>query len=135
MRIAIELLRDILTKEKFFYSQQKIKYSFDDEDDEDKNFDRSDDELFDTNPEPTRGGGSAAVQGSLDDGSDIEDGGNDVVEVEDSPVVKPKKAAPKRKLGPKADGPAAKAKAPAAKRGRKKDSGDSSEEEKPKKVS
>ncbi|KXJ75497.1 hypothetical protein RP20_CCG011615 [Aedes albopictus] len=114
-------------------ASQKIKYSFDDEDDEDKNFDRSDDELFDTNPEPTRGGGSAAVQGSLDDGSDIEDGGNDVVEVEDSPVVKPKKAAPKRKLGPKADGPAAKAKAPAAKRGRKKDSGDSSEEEKPKK--
>lgn len=73
-------------------------------------------------------GDSGAVQAAMDDGSDIEEV---AIELEDSPV-KPKKAAPKRKLGPKADGPA-KAKAPAAKRGRKKDSG-SSEDEKPKKV-
>lgn len=115
---------------------QKINYSFADEDDDDKNFDKSDDELFDNIVEP-RGGESRTAQAVIDDGSDIDEG-NDVVALDDtvdSPVAKPKKAAPKRKLGPKSDGPSgAAAKAPAAKRGRKKPSEDSSEEEKPKKV-
>ncbi|XP_058818092.1 DNA topoisomerase 2 [Topomyia yanbarensis] len=110
-------------------ASKKINYSFNDED-EDDNFDKSDDELFDNNPEASRG---RVAPGLIDDDSDIEEvGGNDVVTLDsevDSPV-KPQKPAAKRKLGPKTDGPA---KGPAAKRGRKKASAGSSEDEKPKK--
>lgn len=111
-------------------ASKKINYSILDGDDEDDNFDKSDDELFDNLPEGRKSTGRPA-QGTLDDDSDIEvsaptSGGVVSLDSDDSPV-KPKKAAPaKRKLGPKAEGGA-------AKRGRKKDN--SSEEDKPKKKS
>ncbi|XP_055638882.1 DNA topoisomerase 2 [Toxorhynchites rutilus septentrionalis] len=113
-------------------ASKKINYSF--KDDEEDNFDKSDDELFDNNPESRVAESSQEV---IADGSDIEEvtggNGNDVISLEseqDSPV-KAKKPAVKRKLGPKNDAPA---KAPAAKRNRKKVSAGSSEEdEKPKK--
>lgn len=112
-------------------ASKKINYSFND--DEEDNFDKSDDELFDNNAVARVEAGAATA--TLDD-SDIEEvgGGNEAVVLDsesDSPVeAKKPAAAAKRKLGPKTDGPA---KAPTAKRGRKKDSAGSSEEDKPKK--
>lgn len=112
-------------------ASKKINYSFND--DEEDNFDKSDDELFDNNPE-ARVGANAAVAAVVDDDSDIEEvgGGDEAVVLDSEPdsPVKAKKpaAATKRKLGPKSDAPA---KAPTAKRGRKKDSAGSSEDDKP----
>uniref|UniRef100_A0A2M4ABL1 DNA topoisomerase 2 n=2 Tax=Anopheles triannulatus TaxID=58253 RepID=A0A2M4ABL1_9DIPT len=116
---------------------KKVNYSLLDggEDDEDANFDRSDDELFDNNPE----GRSAAQGGVVDSDSDVEVQESrpaavvnlDDDEEDSSPVKKRKPGPNKRALGPKtADaGPAAK---PAPKRGRKV-ADSSSEAEKPKK--
>ncbi|XP_050100633.1 DNA topoisomerase 2 [Anopheles aquasalis] len=115
---------------------KKVNYSLLDggEDDEDANFDRSDDELFDNNPD----GRSAAQAAIADSDSDVEVQESRPAAVvnldddeEDSPVKKRKPGPNKRALGPKmADGaPAAK---PAAKRGRKV-ADSSSEAEKPKK--
>ncbi|XP_055544705.1 DNA topoisomerase 2 [Wyeomyia smithii] len=109
-------------------ASKKINYSFNDED-EDDNFDKSDDEMFDNNPEKRHGDDGPATTGTLEDESFFE-ADQEVVDLdsEDSPV-KAKKPAAKRKLGPKSDT----AKAPATKRGRKKDSTGSSDEDKPKK--
>lgn len=115
-------------------ASKKINYSLLVDEDEDANFDKSDDELFDNDPEALRRQSGAAQAGTLQDDSDIEETevDNAVVNLEsdtDSPV-KPSKPAAKRKLGPKGgDG----AKAPAAKKSRKKTS--SSDEDKPKKKS
>lgn len=114
-------------------ASKKINYSFKDDDDDD-NFDKSDDELFDNNPEARVAAAERVAQEALNDDSDIEEvgGDNDVVALDsdaESPV-KAKKPAVKRKLGPKTDGPS---KTPTAKRGRKKGSGGSSDEDKPKK--
>ncbi|XP_035780971.1 DNA topoisomerase 2-like [Anopheles albimanus] len=115
---------------------KKVNYSLLDggEDDEDANFDRSDDELFDNNPE----GRSAGQAATADSDSDVEVQESrpaavvnlDDDEEEDSSPVKKRKPGPnKRALGPKVADAAAK---PAAKRGRKV-ADSSSEAEKPKK--
>lgn len=119
---------------------QKINYSFNDEEEEDDNFNKSDDELFENNPEGRQSSGGRVAQGLIDDDSDIEETGGAPAEAisldsgDDSPVKAPAKkpAAAKRKLGPKTDdGAGAKA---ASKRPRKKGSAGSSDDDKPKKV-
>lgn len=110
-------------------ASKKINYSFNDED-EDDNFDKSDDEMFDNNPENRNADNHPATTGALEDDSFFEPE-KDVIDLDDEDTpVKTKKPAAKRKLGPKSD---ATAKVPAAKRGRKKAGGSSSDEEKPKK--
>ncbi|XP_049538029.1 DNA topoisomerase 2 [Anopheles darlingi] len=116
---------------------KKVNYSLLDggEDDEDANFDRSDDELFENNPE----GRSAAQAAIVDSDSDLEVQESRPAAVvnlddddEDSSPVKKRKPGPnKRALGPKIADDATAAK-PAAKRGRKV-ADSSSEAEKPKK--
>ncbi|XP_058125449.1 DNA topoisomerase 2 isoform X1 [Anopheles ziemanni] len=110
---------------------KKVNYSLLDagEDEEDDNFNRSDDELFDNNPEQLTSGTAAA-----DDDSDVEVQESrpaPVVDVGDdsdsSPVKKRPGPLKKRALGPKA----ADAKPAPAKRGRK--AADSGSDEKPKK--
>ncbi|XP_055594140.1 DNA topoisomerase 2 isoform X2 [Uranotaenia lowii] len=108
-------------------ASKKINYSFDDE--EDRNFDKSDDELFDNNPEARNTSRVAPAQGTLDDASDIEEAGPISLDSEVDSPVKPKKPAVKRKLGPKPEG----GQTPSAKRGRKKQSTGSSDDDKPKK--
>ncbi|XP_039448395.1 DNA topoisomerase 2 [Culex pipiens pallens] len=122
-------------------ASKKINYSFNDEEEEDDNFNKSDDELFENNPEGRQSSGGRVAQGLIDDDSDIEETGAAPAEAisldsgDDSPVKAPAKkpAAAKRKLGPKTDdGAGAKA---APKRPRKKGSAGSSDDDKPKKKS